>query len=114
MSIAGEAFWATPSEPLVFGRAGGDGVLGLDRQDMGISSVAGSVEMAWGVWWVVNQSTKRPLLLEQPGGGIQVRIAPGHRYALTTGRIDVLVPGAIYTHVLTVVPPERYVEESAD
>ncbi len=107
--IADEQFEATPDAPFVFGRSDADGVVGLDSTDMGISGVAGSVESAWGVWWLVNQSTKRPLLLEHPGGPAQLRIAPGHRHALTTDRLNVLVPGAIYTHVLEVLLPAGYV-----
>lgn len=107
--IAGEKFTATASMPFVFGRADADGVVGLDTGDMGISGVAGSVEWAWGVWWIINQSSKRPLFLEHPGGTTRLRIAPGHRHALTTERVDVLVAGAIYTHVLEVVLPHNYV-----
>jgi hypothetical protein len=107
--IGRERFTASPDKPLVFGRDDGDGVVGLHADDMGISAVAGSLELAWGVWWVINQSTKRPLLLEHPGGTTQMRLAPGHRHALTTDRVDVLVPGAIYTHVLEVALPDAYV-----
>ena len=64
--IDGERFSASYSSPLVFGRADAEGIVGLDATDMGISAVAGSVELAWGVWWVVNQSTKRALLIETP------------------------------------------------
>jgi hypothetical protein len=110
VTIAGESFVASPDRPLVFGRADSDGVVGLHADDMGISAIAGSLELAWGVWWVINQSTKRPLLLEHPGGTTQLRLAPGHRHALTTDRVDVLVPGAIYTHVLEVVLPDAYVD----
>jgi len=107
--IGGERFVASPDQPLVFGRDDGNGVVGLHADDMGLSAVAGSLELAWGVWWVINQSTKRPLLLEHPGGTTQMRLAPGHRHALTTDRVDILVPGAIYTHVLEVALPEAYV-----
>ena len=107
--IAGELFTASASRPFVFGRADADGVIGLASGDMGISGVAGSVEWAWGVWWIINQSSKRPLFLEHPGGPSRLRVAPGHRHALTTERVDVLVPGAIYTHVLEVVLPQTYV-----
>jgi hypothetical protein len=109
--IGDEEFVASPEHPFVFGRADDDGVVGLDTSDMGISAVAGSVESAWGVWWVVNQSTKRALVLEHPAGPAQVRLAPGHRHALTSERVKVLVPGAIYTHVLEVVLPTAYTQE---
>jgi hypothetical protein len=100
-----------PDTPFVFGRCDADGVVGLDPNDMGISAIAGSVESAWGVWWVINQSTKRPLQLEHPAGQGQLRIAPGHRHALTTDAVDIVVLGAIYTHVLQVALPEAYVAE---
>ena len=106
--IGGEEHRAWPDHPLIFGRADAGGMVGLDPNDMGISAVACSVEAAWGVSWVIDQSTKRPLLLEHPGGPAQVRLGPGHRYAITTDQLTVLVPGAIYTHVLEVVVPESY------
>lgn len=97
--------------PFVFGRADSDGVVGLDASDMGISAIAGSVESAWGVWWVVNQSKKRPLLLQHPAEPNRLTLAPGHRHALTTDRAEVLVPGAIFTHVLAVTLPDVYVSQ---
>ncbi len=109
--IDGEEFEVSPAQAFVFGRVDGEGVVGLDAGDMGISAVAGSLESAWGVWWVVNQSTKRALILEHPTGPGQFRLAPGHRHALTSERMRVLVPGAIYTHVLEVVLPGDYAEE---
>jgi len=111
IEIGEEEFSASAQSPFVFGRADTDGVVGLDANDMGISAVAGSVEMAWGVWWVVNQSTKRPLLVEHPGGPSQLRLVPGHRHPATTDRLSVLVPGAIYTHVLEVTLPPAYASE---
>ncbi len=109
--IGHEEFEVSPERAFVFGRSDKDGVVGLDAGDMGISAVAGSLESSWGVWWVVNQSTKRALILEHPTGPGQVRLAPGHRHALTSERVKVLVPGAIYTHVLEVVLPTDYAEE---
>lgn len=55
IAIGDEQFEASEGHPFVFGRADADGVIGLNPEDMGISSVAGSVELTWGVWWVVNQ-----------------------------------------------------------
>ena len=108
VTVGTERFSVNARQPFVFGRVDAAGVIGLDAGDMGISAIAGSVELSWGVWWVVNQSSKRPLLLEQPGGPLQLRVAPGHRYAVTTERVNVLVPGAIYTHVLEVGLPRAY------
>jgi len=106
--VGDEVFTACADVPFVFGRVDADGVVGLDANDMGVSAVAGSVELAWDVWWVVNQSAKRPLFLEHPAGPGHVRLAPGHRHAVMTTRINVLVPGAIFTHLLEVVLPSGY------
>ncbi|MGQ0743054.1 MAG: hypothetical protein ACT4OS_01680 [Acidimicrobiales bacterium] len=106
--IGDEQFRASADRPFVFGRADAENVVGLDPRDMGISAVAGSVECSWGVWWVVNQSTKRPLLIEHPGGPAQVRLSPGRRHAVTSDQLTILVPGIILTHVIDLVPPESY------
>lgn len=109
--VGGELFAATVERAFLFGRADGDGIVGLDANDMGVSAVAGSIEFLWGVWWVTNQSTKRPLLLDSPDGPAQVRLPPGQRHAITVPRINVLVPGAVYTHVIEIVVPHDYAEE---
>lgn len=103
--IAGERFILSAERPFVFGRADGDGVVGLDASDMGISAEAGSVEKTWGMWWVVNRSRKRRLFLDEGGGGAHQRLDCGHRHAINVPRLSVLVPGAIYTHRLEVVVP---------
>jgi len=108
--IAGEEFAALADVPFVFGRTDGEGVVGLDPNDMGISAVAGSIEAAWGLWWLVNESTKRPLLIDYPGGPGPVRLSPGHRHALVSGQLNVLVPGAVYTHVVEIVLPATYAQ----
>lgn len=104
--ILGEEFQVTPDQAFVFGRADTDGVLGLDASDMGISAAAGSVEWAWGLWWLVNHSRKRRLLLDDGSGGQPQRLDCGQRFAINVSRLAVLVPGAIYTHRIEVVVPE--------
>ena len=74
---------------------------------MGISSQAGSVESDRGLWWVVNRSRKRPLLLDIGGGGALQRLVSGHRHAVNCPHLSVLVPGVIYTHRLEVIVPEE-------
>jgi hypothetical protein len=106
--VDGAPFPVTAAEPFVFGRDDAPGVVGLDGDDMGISARAGSVEWAWNVWWVANLSGKRPLLLEIRAGGRPLVIDPGHRHAVTCDRVTVLVPGAIFTHVLEVIVPGSY------
>jgi hypothetical protein len=105
--IGGEEFRVTPETPLIFGRADGDSVVGLDPKDMGVSSEAGSVEFELGLWWIVNRSRKRPLLIEPAPGSATIRLEPGERAPLTRAESVVLVPGAIYTHRLDIhLPPE--------
>lgn len=92
-------------QPFVFGRAEADDIVGLDATDMGISASAGSVEFEWDLWWVVNRSTKRRLLIEAAPGTRPVELAPGQRQVLSSARTTVLVPGAIYTHRVEVCLP---------
>src|SRR5688500_11629050 len=108
--VGGEQFTATEDRPFVFGRANGLGVVGLDSNDMGISAEAGSIDSEWGLWWVVNRSRKRRLLIEASPGMPPHPLACGDRFAITTPQITVLVPGAIYTHRLDVCLPQSAVE----
>jgi hypothetical protein len=104
--IAGDEFIVSSEQSFVFGRADGDGVVGLDSSDMGISAVAGSLEWGWGLWWLVNHSRKRRLLLDDGSGGQPQRLECGQRFAINVRPLIVLVPGAIYTHRIEVVIPE--------
>ena len=104
--IGGDEFHVASDQPFVFGRADGDGVVGLDATDMGISAKAGAVEWMWGLWWLVNYSRKRRLLLDDGAGGQPQRLECGQRFAINVDRLTVLVPGAIYTHRVEVVIPE--------
>ena len=104
--VGGDEFNAMPEHPFVFGRADADGVVGLDANDMGISATAGSVEWIWGLWWLVNYSRKRRLLLDDGTGGQPQRLECGQRFAINVRRLTVLVPGAIYTHRIEVIIPE--------
>lgn len=104
--LDGKRIGLTSAQPFVFGRADAHGVVGLDPRDMGISSVAGSIECDLGLWWVVNRSGKRPLLLDDGAGGVPVTLRCGQRHAINVSRLRVLVRGAIRTHPLTVeLPP---------
>lgn len=102
MVIADEEFRLSPDQAFVFGRADAGDVVGLDANDMGISAEAGSVEFDRGLWWVVNRSRKRPLLLDGGGGGVLQRLECGQRYAVSQSHVNVLVPGVIYTHRIEV------------
>ena len=105
MLVDGEEF-QLGEEPFMFGRSDRDGVVGLDAGDMGISAVAGSVERLGGVWWVVNRSRKRRLLLELGAGTAPIPLGCGQRFAMSVPRLAVLVPGAIFTHRVEVAVPE--------
>lgn len=116
VSLDGRRIGLSPTEPFVFGRTDGPGIVGLDPGDMGISAVAGSVECELGLWWVVNRSGKRPLLLDDGAGGVPLTLRCGQRHAINVSPLRVLVRGAIRTHPLTVelppadlacVPPEK-------
>jgi hypothetical protein len=72
---------------------------------MGVSAVAGSVEWAWGLWWVVNRSRKRRLLLDDGEGGEPPRLGCGQRHAITVARLSVLVTGVMFTYRLEVLVP---------
>jgi len=94
---------------VVFGRSDAVGIVGLDPADMGISAKAGAVEREWGVWWVVNHSGKRRLVVEEPNAPADIPVECGDRYALTSRRVVVLVPGAVLTHRIEVLLPEAAV-----
>jgi hypothetical protein len=111
VSIGDDRYAASGSEPFVFGRADRPGVVGLDPSDMGISAEAGAVEFTWGLWWIVNRSRKRRLLIETAASPTPQRLECGDRYAITRPRIVVLVPGAIYTHRLDIRIPDDAVAE---
>jgi hypothetical protein len=64
------------------------------------------VECAWGLWWLVNHSRKRRLLLDDGSGGQPFRLDCGQRFAINVRHLTVLVPGAIYTHRIDIVIPE--------
>lgn len=103
--LGGETFDVDPETPLVFGRADQPGVIGMDATDMGISAESGALERRYGVWWLVNRSRKRRLLVELRPGQAPIRLDCGDRQALTTSPVVVLVPGAVYTHRLEVHLP---------
>lgn len=101
--VAGARHLLDPDRPFTFGRGEGCSVC-LDPTDVGISRLAGSVELDGGAWWVTNRSGSRPLAVVDPLG-IRAVLAPGRRLALD-GPVTVVVEGAIRRHALEVVVPE--------
>jgi hypothetical protein len=114
ISVGELAFTATPEIPFVFGRSDLEGVVGLDPNDMGISSEAGSVEFQGGLWWVVNRSSKRPLMIEAAPGSPTIRLDPGERSLLSKLESAILVPGLIYTHRIDIVLPDQAIPPRGD
>jgi hypothetical protein len=105
--VGGQSFTACASQPFVFGRADDGPVVGLDADDMGISAEAGSVEYELGLWWVLNRSRKRPVLIEPSPGSPTQTVGTGERVPLTKTHTVVLVPGVVYTHRIDVhIPAE--------
>jgi hypothetical protein len=108
--IRGVRYVATTESPVIFGRSDALDIIGLDPTDMGISAKAGAVEYGWGVWWVVNHSGKRRLLVEESTAATaDIPVECGDRYALTSRRVVVRVAGAILTHRIEVLLPESAV-----
>jgi hypothetical protein len=105
--VDGEEFALSENAAFVFGRSDADGVVGLDPDDMGISAVAGSVEKVADLWWVVNRSRKRRLLIDFGGGGNPLPLEIGQRFAVSSVRLIVLVPGAVFTHKIEVLVPDE-------
>ena len=105
--VGGHSFTACAGQPFVFGRADDGPVVGLDAEDMGISAEAGSVEYELSLWWVLNRSRKRPLLIEPSPGSPTQTVGTGERVPLTKTHTVVLVPGVVYTHRIDVhIPAE--------
>lgn len=91
-----------PGGEFTFGRAETCTVC-LDPADIGISRIAGSVELAGTTWWVVNRSARRPLVVVDEFGFRSV-LPPGRRYPVE-GRVRVVVDGSAGSHELEVTGP---------
>jgi hypothetical protein len=105
VNVAGREV-AVSDRPLYFGRSDADDVIGLDSSDRGISAVAGSVERDMGLWWVVNRSRSRQLVIDDGSGGAPTVLDCGHRFAVCVPYLLILVPGEIQTHRIKVRVPE--------
>ncbi len=103
--IGQREFVVGADHPLRFGRTDRDGVVGLDPNDMGISTVAGSVQQQWGVWWLENHNRKRRLLFGDGSGGAPWGLECGRRVVIGDRHLTVLVPGAIHTHTVEIAVP---------
>lgn len=85
--------------PVTFGR-GASCTLVLAHDDVGISRLAGSVELAGGVVWLSNRSAARPIYVVDRLGMRSV-LAPGRRIAVD-GTTSVVVEGQVRRHAITV------------
>ena len=105
VAVAGRELPVRRDVAFRFGRADAEGIVGLDPRDMGISALAGAVELDAGFWWIVNLSRKRPLFIDL-GSGSELRLDCQHRHAINSAPVSVIVRGAILAHRLDVtVPP---------
>ena len=107
--VGNRSFAARETSPFIFGRRDGADVVGLDPDDMGISSVAGSIEFDVGLWWVFN--------LFESGRYFWSRAPVHRRFGLTLAsgclfsprpRRWCWSPGAIYTHRMDVHIAREY------
>jgi hypothetical protein len=89
----------TPQDDFTFGR-GADCALVLGRGDQGISRIAGRIEFGDGGWWVVNESSKRPIEVIDAAANRSTQLsvvgADGVRDRCPIGRsaVDVVLTGA--------------------
>jgi hypothetical protein len=107
VTIAGKPHRASEATPVVFGRADGPGLIGLDPRDMGISAVAGSIEWK-GLWFVVNRSRKRRLYIDDGAGGEPQPLDSGRCHPVNVTPLTVRVRGEIYTHKIGVTVPDEH------
>jgi hypothetical protein len=105
VTIAGVEHHATETSPVVFGRAGVTGVVGLDASDKGISGMAGSVEWKT-LWFVVNRSRKRKLYIDDGAGGGPQPLHCGQLRVVNASPLTIRVRGDIRTHTIGVSVPD--------
>lgn len=91
IQVAGTDHRVRPDVRFTFGRAESCTVC-LDPDDPAISRLAGAVEHAGGVWWLVNTSTSRQLAVVDELG-LRSVLTPGRRIPVE-GRLRVIVDGA--------------------
>ncbi|GLZ40614.1 hypothetical protein [Actinokineospora sp. NBRC 105648] len=102
LSVGGVVHRPAPGHPFTFGRSARC-ALRLDPQDVAISRIAGTIELAGEAWWLTNSSETRQLGVVDEFGFRSV-LAPGRRIAVE-GRLRVLVEGANGSHELTLTAP---------
>jgi hypothetical protein len=102
--IGEEQFVLDTGGRLAFGRLGGEGLVGLDPTDLGISRNAGHFALTETTCTLCNDSTKRSLFVEYPDVVRHLLVAPGRRLELDR-TCTVLVPGDVYTHPIRVDIP---------
>lgn len=91
-----------PGVPITFGR-GASCTLVLAHDDVGISRLAGSVELDGGIVWISNRSGVRPIYVVDELGMRSV-LPPGRRVAVDT-TTSVVVEGQVRRHAITVDVP---------
>lgn len=97
--VADEVLTLTENDTLTFGRARTCTVC-LDPDDVGISRVTGTIQFVNETWWIVNNSSSRPLTLIDDLGFRTV--LPPLRRAAVQGQMRIVVQGGKGKHSLRV------------
>ncbi|MFG2018935.1 hypothetical protein [Actinomadura geliboluensis] len=106
-----ERHQATETEPVTFGRDPGC-TIRLDPDDHGISRRSGTVRWDGAIWWLVNDSGTRPLVVTDPH--IARNLLPRRRRHPLDIVTRVIVDGRLGSHVLIVTPHEQPAADASD
>ncbi|TDD95130.1 FHA domain-containing protein [Actinomadura rubrisoli] len=109
ITFNGDHYLATETDPVTFGRDIGCTIC-LDPEDTGISRRAGTVRWENGIWWLVNDSRSRPLIVSDDRAPRNV-LPRQRRHPLDVvtrvivdGRPNQHVDGRRNQHILIVTP----------
>jgi hypothetical protein len=110
VAAAGQERTLGAEQSLTFGRSERC-TLCLRPRDEGISRWAGSLQCESGTWWLANESDSRPFDVVDDLG-FSHPIAPGARFAIDRGTVEIVLTGVIHRYCVTVThagEPERAV-----
>lgn len=99
VAIADEVMTLTENDIMTFGRAR-DCTVCLDPDDVGISRITGTIQFVNETWWIVNNSSSRPLTLIDDLGFRAV--LPPRRRAALQRQMRIVVQGRKGNHSLRV------------
>jgi hypothetical protein len=101
VTINGTVQRATECQPVTFGRSTACTIC-LDEEDTGISRIAGEVSWKNEVWWLVNRSGTRPLIVTDVR--IPRNVVPRLRRHPLDAVTRVIVDGKSAQHILAITP----------